>query len=169
MLDTIIIAVRALQLLFALVVLGTGAYGEPFPPIPLARVPSHSLANLPTRTVITLFNQSYTDAWGYTYSGWTPSQLGFIIFVSVWTVLVVAFQLLVPRFSQKLGHKFVVLGLDALTMLLWFAGFIALAVFTGAATGSGLPNWYRTLQACVAFAAFTWYVLPQWPFLVVVS
>ena len=113
---------------------------------------------LPPCAVISLFNQSFSDVYGDVFSGYTPSQLAFIIFVSVWTLLVVAFQLIVPRFNEKIGHKFVILALDALTMLLWFAGFVALAVFTGAATGSTLPNWYRTLQACVAFAAFTWYV-----------
>ena len=77
-----------------------------------------------------------------------------MIFVAVWSLLVVAWQVLTPRFAQNLAHRFVILGLDALTMLFWFAGFIALAVATGAFTIQ-LP-WYNTQQACVAFGAFSW-------------
>ena len=117
------------------------------------------MLTFPSRPVVSLFSATYTDYIGDTYGGWSPSQLSFILFCAVWTLLVVAYQVFVPRFNETLGHKFIILGVDSLTTLLWFAGFIALAVFTGAAIGAGLPNWYRTLQACVAFAAFTWYVV----------
>ena len=88
------------------------------------------------------------------------SQANFMIFVSIWSLLVVGYQIAVPRFSDKLGHKFIVLGLDALTALFWFSGFIALSVVAGVYTyGNGYfsgSNWYHTLQAACAFGAFAW-------------
>ena len=66
-------------------------------------------------------------------------------------------QVLTPRYAQRLAHRFVILGLDALTMLFWFAGWIALAAAIGAYEGPA-PSSYKTMQATVAFAAFAWYV-----------
>ena len=51
-----------------------------------------------------------------------------MIFVSVWTLLILIYLALAPRFFSAFAHPMAMLGLDALTMLFWFAGFIALAV-----------------------------------------
>ena len=82
-------------------------------------------------------------------SGWTWLKL---------SLVVVAYQVIVPRFAEKLAHKFVILAIDALTMLFWFAGFIALAVDVRFVTGP-TTDWYKAAQATVAFAAFSWYEL----------
>jgi hypothetical protein len=55
----------------------------------------------------------------------------------------------------KRAHKFAVLGIEALTMLFWFAGFIAMAVYVGRisfCTGKVC----NALRAVVVFAAFEW-------------
>ena len=60
---------------------------------------------------------------------------------------------------RSLAHPFALLGVEALTMLFWFAGFIALAVFvqdhfvvcSGSVCGS--------LTAAIIFGAFEWCVL----------
>jgi hypothetical protein len=61
-----------------------------------------------------------------------PGNVSFNVFNSVWTILVGAFLLIVPlRFAgSKVNHHFGALALDALTAIFWFAGFIALAVWT---------------------------------------
>ena len=69
--------------------------------------------------------------------------------------MVVAFQVLAPRFFPKAAHKFAILAVDAVTMLFWFSGAIALAVFVGLVTGP-TSNFYRTAQAAVAFSFFEW-------------
>ena len=70
-------------------------------------------------------------------------------------LVVVAFQVLVPRYAEKLAHKFVILAIDILTMLFWFAAFIALAVAVGVIFGP-TTDWYKAAQATVAFGAFEW-------------
>ncbi len=74
--------------------------------------------------------------------GLTPSQDSFMVFVSVWTLLILIYLALAPRFFSAFAHPMAMLGLDALTMLFWFAGFIALAVlhhqFEGVYLGDGL-------------------------------
>ena len=102
--------------------------------------------------VSTIYRQGVCDYY-YCYYG-TPSQIAFLIFVAVWSILVVLWQVLTPRFAQNLAHRFVILGLDAVTMLFWFAGFIALAVVTPAV--NGLSSGYSAQQAAVAFGAFAW-------------
>jgi hypothetical protein len=49
----------------------------------------------------------------------------------VWTILALIYLIVVPwRFSNTVAHhKFAILGVEAVTMIFWFAGFIALAVF----------------------------------------
>ena len=58
----------------------------------------------------------------------TPGEISYLIFVAVWTLLVLAFLMLAPKFFPSLAHNLVILGLEFLTMIFWFAGFIALAV-----------------------------------------
>lgn len=86
-----------------------------------------------------------------------PAQIDFILFCAVWSILIVIVLALVSIWVASVSHPIVVTVLDGLTMIFWFAGAIALAVITGAATGP-LPSSYRTLQACVAFSFFAWSV-----------
>ncbi|KAL8861094.1 MAG: hypothetical protein Q9178_002607 [Gyalolechia marmorata] len=91
---TVFFVSRALQLLFAIILLGLCGY-------------------LVTDNVI--YNQ--------------PSQVNFMLFNSVWTLfpavpfLAYSHRILPARPSSKLIH----VAVDAVTMLFWFAGFIALA------------------------------------------
>ncbi|KAL8924990.1 MAG: hypothetical protein Q9172_002419 [Xanthocarpia lactea] len=68
-----------------------------------------------------------------------PSQVNFMLFNSVWTIfpavpfLFYSDRILPARPSSKLIH----LAVDAITMLFWFAGFIALA------------EWYNNIIICV--------------------
>jgi hypothetical protein len=83
----------------------------------------------------------------------SPSQINFLIFVSIWTFLALAFLTLTPSFMPRLAHGFVLLAVDALTMLFWFAGFIALAVYI---SNHWLYYVSGTIKAACAFAAFEW-------------
>ena len=100
----------------------------------------------------------------------TPSQDSFLVFVSIWTLLVVLYLGLAPKFFPSLAIPFAILALDALTMLFWFAGFIALAVFDrdlhnvgvvdlegDVFSGCGLVgNLCGVITAAVVFGAFEW-------------
>ncbi|CAF9943396.1 MAG: hypothetical protein ALECFALPRED_000289 [Alectoria fallacina] len=132
MLDIILIALRAVQALFAIIVLGLTGH-----------VASYGL---------------------------TPSSDSFMVFASVWTLLILIYLALAPRFFSAFAHPIAMLGLDALTMLFWFAGFIALAVFHHRAeqvyVGDGLGDYYKgcsvaggwcgEIEAAAIFGAFEW-------------
>jgi hypothetical protein len=77
----------------------------------------------------------------------------------VWTLLVLLYLILVPwRFSGLLerdkfaGYSIVIL--EGLTMIFWFAGFIALAVWLGNRVCFGRVC--SAAKAATVFAAFEW-------------
>ena len=92
-----------------------------------------------------------------------------MVFNAVWTILVLIYLGLAPRFFSRYAHVHAITALDALTMLFWFAGFIALAVLyhdiVSVAnfeflSGCGvLGDYCGVSEAAVVFGAFEWYVL----------
>ena len=150
--EVLALAARVTQAIFSLIVLGTCGYGM------FGFVEFLYIVLTFAFPVVSQysFNNGIED-----FHPQFP-QANFMIFVAVWSLLVVGYQIAVPRFSDKLGHKFIVLGLDALTALFWFAGFIALSVAAGSlgyfsdGFEGVLANWYHTLQAACAFGAFAW-------------
>lgn len=81
----------------------------------------------------------------------SPSQFNFLIFAACWTLLylVVAF---LP--FPVLKHKFIVLGAEFVTMLFWFAGFIAAAAWLTDHPCFG--SVCSAAKAADVFAAFSW-------------
>jgi len=85
----------------------------------------------------------------------SPSQVNFVIFCAVWTLLAVAYLFITPTRYPSLAHKYAIVTVEAITMVFWFAGFIALAVLltdVGCRRGG-------TCGASIAadiFAAFEW-------------
>ena len=100
------------------------------------------------------FNQVYFD--GYYYHGDVPSELSFIVFVSVWTMVVSIYLLVAPLQFPRLAPVIAVLALDALTMLFWFAAFIALAVWKSNRIGDCYGRICHTIVAGIVFGAFEW-------------
>ena len=100
----------------------------------------------------------YNGGYYYSHGNASPSQVNFLIFCAVWSILAVAFLILSPRYdtqARHVGHKFAILAVDAVTAIFWFAGFIALAVFIGV-PNCGNNHVCGALQASVAFGAFLW-------------
>ena len=155
MIELILLVFRALQFLFALIVLG---------------LTGHRKSHRPRQT-ISLYqrNADYHSSpflvASYDYS---PSQVNFMVFVAVWTMLALIYLGLAPRFFSSFAHVHAILALDALTMLFWFAGFIALAVlyhdivnvanFEFFAGCGALGDYCGVSEAAVVFGAFEWYV-----------
>merc|ERR1711964_869556 len=90
----------------------------------------------------------------------SPSEINFLIFVSVWTLLALAYLIVAPMKFQQFAHKWAILGLEAVTMIFWFAGFIALAdLLGGARCGSRAGRRSGVCRSSIAgcvFAAFEW-------------
>ncbi|KAI1343984.1 membrane-associating domain-containing protein [Xylariaceae sp. FL0016] len=82
-----------------------------------------------------------------------PSQINWLLFVSLFTIISVGYLEAVPRFAPKFSHPWAAIGLELGNALFYFAGFIALSVFIskllfcrGSVCGAA--------QADVAFGAF---------------
>ena len=88
---------------------------------------------------------------------YSASEVNFLIFASVWTLLAVAYLVIAPLKFATAAHKYAVLVAESVTMLFWFAGFIALADLLG---NVGCTS--RQGKVCgesiagTVFAAFEW-------------
>lgn len=95
-------------------------------------------------------NQSDNRWWGG-----APSSFAFMLFCTIWSILVLLYLALTPRFLPRAYHTMVALGLLVVTTIFWFAGSIAMAAFIGTPNCGG-NNFCQTAQAAVAFGFFIW-------------
>ncbi|KAI1262779.1 hypothetical protein F5Y18DRAFT_396266 [Xylariaceae sp. FL1019] len=90
------------------------------------------------------------------YGNYSPSVINFLIFASVWSLLVLIYIGVTPLYMTSVFHRLAALVLNVLTAIFWFAGAIALAVAVG------VPNLHsvftNSAQAAVAFAFFLWII-----------
>lgn len=87
----------------------------------------------------------------------------FMLFNSIWTIVVaLPYLALVPVFFAHLSNIFVTVGVEAVTCIFWFAGFIGLAAtLPEAQMCDFVPDYCRIVrmsQAATVFGAFEWYV-----------
>jgi hypothetical protein len=113
-----ILPVRGVQAVLAITVLGLMAYGK---------------STEPFQKNIRSPQQIVSSWWSSHWRQSSPSEVNFLIFAPSWTILALAPLIAIPlRFSHLLSSslaKWGLLALEGLTMLYWFGGFIALAVF----------------------------------------
>lgn len=118
---------------------------------------------LPLRIVQLFFALLVLALSAYVVSWWntktilaSPGEFDFLIFNGVWTSLIaIPYLTLAPRYFPNLAHKFGILAMEAITMIFWFAGFIA----TGAYIGGLLVcrgSVCSSAQASIVLAAFDW-------------
>lgn len=106
------------------------------------------------------------DTWGWWggYNGaggsYSPDRVNFMLFNAIWSLLVLAYVGLTPLYLTTIFHKLAALVLEAVTVVFWFAGSIALAVFIGAPR-CGSNTLCGSYQAAVAFGFFLWFVFPK--------
>ncbi|KAI9689384.1 MAG: hypothetical protein M1822_010035 [Bathelium mastoideum] len=94
--------------------------------------------------------------WGGYWRAMSPSEINFLIFASVWSILALIYLVVAPWKFPVAAHKFGILAAEAVTMIFWFAGFIALAVFLSDRVCFG--HVCSAAKAAAAFAAFEWAV-----------
>lgn len=99
------------------------------------------------------FNGDGDGAFG---GGHSPGPVNFILFDSIWTLLVLVYVGLAPLYYTHLFHRLASLALESLTMIFWFAGAIALAVFVGGPFDCGTSSLCGALEAAIAFAFVLW-------------
>ena len=158
-----VLPVRVVQLGFAIIVLGLTAYGNlptctALPgPLYFQAHPFSLMTDVDIHLVASESDHTFSDG-GFYFNTTSPSQVNFLLFCAVWSILAVAFLIFSPRYDTQgrhVGHKFAILAVDAVTALFWFAGFIALAAFIGV-PNCGNSHICGALQASVAFGAFLW-------------
>ncbi|TLD26518.1 hypothetical protein PspLS_05222 [Pyricularia sp. CBS 133598] len=98
----------------------------------------------------------FYNRWGPYVVSRSPDSLNFMVFNSVWSLLVLAYLGLTPIYAARLFHKLVALGLLALTTIFWFAGSIALAAYLGGPWNCGRDTLCGSTSAAVAFGFFLW-------------
>lgn len=113
-------------------------------------------ALLPIRGVQLLLSIICLGLAAYLCSGvYSFGEASFNVFTSVWTLLVLGYLILVSV-KPAFGHKWALVALDALTMVFWFAAFIAIAAVQGS-----IYYYYgsraRSVSIALAiFGAFEW-------------
>lgn len=94
---------------------------------------------------------------------WSPHSLNFMLFTSVWTLLAVAYLTLAPTRFPRAAHKFAIAAVEFLTMLFWFAAFIAVAVLWRDIYYWSYYGYHGTFHnsgiAAIVFGAFLWLVV----------
>ncbi|PYI11005.1 hypothetical protein BO78DRAFT_457959 [Aspergillus sclerotiicarbonarius CBS 121057] len=135
---TVEFALRALQLIFAIIVMGTDGYA-----IHVYR--GH------TDYVHFVFGNFYA------YAG-VPDEWGFLMFCAGWTFLGVIFLFLTAGISfaehALIGSISVIV--EVVALLSWLAGFIAVAINIGSNACPAEENQCRLLKAAIVFGALEW-------------
>merc|ERR1712023_621488 len=54
-------------------------------------------------------------------------SVAFMLFASIWTLLAVAYLVLAPARFPAAAHKYAIAGVEFVTMVFWFAAFVAVA------------------------------------------
>lgn len=81
-----------------------------------------------------------------------------MLFNGVWTAFIATpYLAFAPTYFPNLAHRLIVVAVDVITMVFWFAGFIALAAHLPSA-GHSSSSACSSLQAATVFGSFEWYV-----------
>lgn len=92
------------------------------------------------------------------YVTWVPASVAFMLFTSIWTLLAVAYLVLAPARFPAAAHKFAIGGVEFITMIFWFAAFVAVATRWGNNWWAGRQGtFYSCGVAAIVFSAFNWY------------
>ncbi|KAF2865813.1 marvel domain-containing protein [Massariosphaeria phaeospora] len=128
---------RALQFIFAIVIMGTDGYA------------------IHVYRGYTAYIDTPTGGF-YSYFG-VPNAWGFLMFCAAWTILVVVFQLVAGNaFADRAWISYLRVAVEAVALLSWFAGWIAVAADIGT---KACPKGYIScgaLKAATVFGAVEW-------------
>ncbi|KAI0400112.1 membrane-associating domain-containing protein [Xylaria palmicola] len=90
------------------------------------------------------------------FGGTSPSSVNFMIFNSVWSILVLVYIGLTPLYMTSVFHRLAALALNVVTAIFWFAGAIAVAVWFGGPYDCHGSSGCQTAEAAIAFGFFLW-------------
>ncbi|RKU47558.1 hypothetical protein DL546_006717 [Coniochaeta pulveracea] len=126
---TVVLALRALQFIFSIIVIGTDSYAI------------HKAGKF------TQVDNAYM----------VPSSWGYFMFCAVWTFLVVIFLVVAEwRFQEHLLVAIARVALDVVTLFFWFGGFIAVATGLDARSCPAGNTFCSSIKTATVFGAFDW-------------
>jgi hypothetical protein len=145
----IMLPLRGAQAVFTIVVLGLTAYGI-----------SPPTYQQPHQDAPPIDNLIVTNWWANYWRDMSPVEINFLLFSSVFSLLTTIYLTLAAlnKLPSLLANRYALLAADAVTMMFWFGGFVALAVFLSSRVCFG--NVCNVAKASVAFGAMNWYVFP---------
>ncbi|KAF2711018.1 hypothetical protein K504DRAFT_489966 [Pleomassaria siparia CBS 279.74] len=120
---------------------------------------------LPVRALQTVLSIVVLGLMAYVSSWWTshwrqlsPAEVNWLVFAPVWTLValiaLVALPWKMPQYTNSKVSSMALFALEALTMVHWLAGFIALAVFLSDRICFGTVC--QVAKAGTVIAAFQW-------------
>ncbi|KAI1432566.1 membrane-associating domain-containing protein [Xylaria sp. CBS 124048] len=108
-------------------------------------------------TIFAIVELGLTAYWASLFHGWwTPSSIDFLLFTSVWSLLVLFYVALASTRTPSIFNRTAALAANALTAIFWFAGAIAVAVWFGGPYACGGDRACSNAEAAIAFGFFLW-------------
>lgn len=127
--------------------------------VPIAHIVAAVFSIIELGLVAYIISTVYNGQWFHGYYGdgyaYSPDQVNFMLWNAIWSLVVLAYVGLAPLYLTSIFHKLAALALEAITVLFWFAGSIAMAVFLGVPQ-CGADSFCGTWQAAIAFGFFLW-------------
>lgn len=113
-------------------------------------------------SIVVLGLMAYVSSWWATH--WrqsSPIEINYLIFAPAWSLLVLAPLILTSlskfaHVAEKGAVKWALLGVEAMTMLFWLSGFVALGVFLSGRICFGMVC--DVARASTAISAISWVV-----------
>ncbi|KAI1184049.1 membrane-associating domain-containing protein [Nemania serpens] len=93
---------------------------------------------------------------GFAAYSYSPPTINFLVFASVWSILVLIYIGLTPLYLTSAFHRLAALALNVVTAIFWFAGAIAAAVGFGGPYNCHGDSGCSDAEAAIAFAFFLW-------------
>ncbi|CAI6274463.1 unnamed protein product [Periconia digitata] len=118
------------------------------------------VAVLPLRAVQAIFSIIVLGLTAYVVDSyaywWSWDSVDFMLFCSIWTILAVLYLVLTPSRFPAAAHKYAILGVEALTMIFWFAAWVAVASLWGKIRCGSQGGVCGAGTAAIVFSAFIW-------------
>ncbi|KAF8476229.1 membrane-associating domain-containing protein [Kalaharituber pfeilii] len=118
-------------------------------PIPILRIVQGALA------LIVVGVDGYVHNYYIRNNRAPPSEVNFLIWNFVWTALALLYLGLAPTYFPNLHDKWVVTGVEALSVIFWFCGWIAMAAWVGN-TRTCFGTVCGCARAAVVISVFEW-------------
>ncbi|KAJ5577752.1 uncharacterized protein N7459_006716 [Penicillium hispanicum] len=128
----------------------------------------------PVRVVQVIFGLIVVGLTAYVVSvlhdWWSfSSTVAFLLFLGCWTAFVATpYLAAAPIWAPRLAHHFVIPAAEVVTMIFWFAGFIAIGAELPSPAGC-VWSTCRALQATTVFGAFEWVLFMVTTFFAIVD